>query len=87
MSPSIARSFPVPFAACPVPLGANAYSLNATLVPPAPVGFLTLGNTPSPSSSTLNDFDGTVASNAAIVPATPDGSVYAYASNATQLIR
>jgi hypothetical protein len=81
------RSFSLSSGACDLPPEARAYSLNATVVPRATLGFLTLwptGNT-IPPVSTLNSFDGTVTSNAAIVP-TADGSINAYATNETVLI-
>src|SRR5271165_448874 len=66
---------------------ARAYVLNATVVPVAPLGYLTLwpdgGN--QPAVSTLNALDGAVTSNMAIVP-TMNGSIDAFASNLTQLI-
>jgi hypothetical protein len=81
------RSFVVPLASCQIPNAAQAYSLNATVVPPAGLGFLTLwGNNPQPGVSTLNDSDASIVANAALVPAAGDGSVSAYASHATHLI-
>jgi len=46
-------------AECP---GANAYSLNATVVPPASLGFLSLWNAggAQPTVSTLNASDGSI---------------------------
>ena len=83
----VSRSFPVPSSTCGIPLGAQAYSLNATIVPSGTVGFLALyGGGSLPGVSTLNDSDASVVANAAIVPAAGDGSVSAYASNPTQLI-
>jgi hypothetical protein len=72
---------------CAVPLTAQAYIFNATVVPPAPLGFLSLWPDleAQPLVSTLNAYDGAVSSNMAIVPTT-DGSVDAYASSFTQLI-
>ena len=87
LSASQPRPFVVPDATCQVPNAARAYSLNATVVPPGPLGFLTLwGNSPQPGVSTLNDSDGTIVANAALVPAGSDGSVSAFASNSTHLI-
>jgi hypothetical protein len=60
---------------------------NATVAPPAPLGYLTLwpeGGAP-PVVSTLNALDGSLTSNMAIVPA--NGNVVsAFADNATYLI-
>ena len=73
--------------ACGVPVGAQAYVLNATVVPPAPLGFLTLWpqGTAQPVVATLSALDATVTSNLAIVPTT-NGSISTYAANPTQLI-
>jgi hypothetical protein len=72
---------------CGVPLGAQAFVLSATVVPPGPLGFLTLwpqGLT-QPLAATLNALDAAVTSNLAIVPST-NGSISAFASNPTHLI-
>ena len=66
---------------------AQAYVFNATVVPPGPLGYLTLwpdGGT-QPGVSTLNSLDGAITSNMAIVRTT-NGSIDAFASNLTQLI-
>jgi hypothetical protein len=66
---------------------AQAYVLNATVVPTGSLGFLTLwpaGQT-QPVVSTLNASDGVVTSNMAVVP-TMNGSIDAFSSSATQLI-
>jgi len=66
---------------------AQAYVLNATVVPSPSLGYLTLwaDGQPQPGVSTLNASDGRVASNMAIVP-TDNGKVDAFASGTTQLI-
>lgn len=71
---------------CNVP-DAQAYVMNATVVPTGKLDFLTLwpDGTPQPPVSTLKATDGLVASNMAIVSST-NGSIDAYASNPTQLI-
>ncbi len=53
--------------------------MNATVVPPAPFGFLTLWpqGTTQPLVSTLNAIDGAITSNMAIVPTT-NGSISAF---------
>jgi hypothetical protein len=73
--------------ACGVPKTAQAFVLNATVVPPAPLQYLTLwaDSQPQPYVSTLNSFDGAITSNMAIVP-TANGSIDAFASNASHLI-
>jgi uncharacterized repeat protein (TIGR03803 family) len=72
---------------CEVTGSARAYVFNATVLPVHNLGFLTLwpdGQT-QPTVSTLNAPDGAITSNMAIVP-TNNGSIDAYASQATQLI-
>lgn len=61
--------------------------LNATALPLAPLGYLTLwpDTEQQPQVSTLNAPDGAITSNMAIVP-TVDGSIDAYASGTTHLI-
>lgn len=82
------RSFTVPWGPCSVPISAKAYSFNATVVPPNPLGFLTLWPSGSgmPMVSTLNALDGSIVANAAIVPAGASGAVSAFASAATDLV-
>jgi hypothetical protein len=72
---------------CDAPSSAQSFVVNATVVPPGPLGFLTLwpqGAT-QPLVSTLNAIDGAVTSNMAIVP-TSNGLVSAFGSNPTQLV-
>jgi len=61
--------------------------LNATVVPPASLGFLTLwpNGAVQPLVSTLNAQDAAVTSNMAIVPTT-NGFINAFSSNATHLV-
>jgi len=72
---------------CSLPLTAQAYVLNATVVPTGPLGFLALwpDGQSQPVVSTLNAYDGAVTSNMAIVPTT-NGLVDSYASDLTQLL-
>ena len=72
---------------CGAPATAQAYVLNATVVPPGGLGFLTLWpqGAPQPLASTLNSFDGAVNSNMAIIPTT-NGLISAFASSPTHLI-
>ena len=72
---------------CGVPASAQAYVLNATVVPPGVLGFLTLWpqGTTQPLVSTLNASDGTVTSNMAIVP-TINGAISGFTSNASHLV-
>lgn len=73
--------------ACTLSASASAYVLNATVVPVQTLGYLSLwpGGESQPLVSTLNALDGSITSNMAIVPTT-NGSIDAYATNATQLI-
>ncbi len=82
------RDFAVPTSHCGVPANAQAYSLNATVVPAGPLGYLTLWPTGSaqPLVSTLNAPTGAVVANAAIVPAGSNGSISAFALNQTHLV-
>jgi hypothetical protein len=78
---------PVHGSVCAPPTAAQAYVLNATVVPSVALGYLTLwqGGGTQPLVSTLNSYDGAITSNMAIVP-TNDGSIDAFAINPTQLI-
>ncbi len=83
-----ARSFPVLSSSCNIPSVAQAYSLNFTVVPPGPLGFLTIWPTgmDRPLVSTLNAPTGTVTANAAIVPAGINGAISAYVTDNTDLV-
>jgi hypothetical protein len=72
---------------CLLPSSAAGYVLNATVVPPGPLGYLSLwpDGEQQPAVSTLNAYDAAVTSNMAIV-STTNGSIDSYASNLTQLI-
>jgi len=72
---------------CGIPSSAEAFVLNATVVPTGGLGYLTLWpeNEAQPLVSTLNADDGVIASNMAIVPTT-NGAIDAFSSNSTQLI-
>jgi hypothetical protein len=72
---------------CAVPSAAQAYVLNATVVPASDLGALSLypNGAPIPLASTLNADDLAVTSNMAIIPTT-NGLVNASASSATHLI-
>jgi hypothetical protein len=82
------RSFTVPSAACNIPSSAQAFSLNATVVPDGNLGYLSLWPTgqSQPLVSTLNSPRGLITANAAIVPAGTNGAVSAYVTNRTHLI-
>ncbi len=81
-------TLPILSSECHVPSDAQAYSLNFTLVPPGPVGYLTVyptGET-QPIVSTLNDPTGTVEANAGIAPAGSGGDINVFVTNATDLL-
>jgi len=85
--PIIALDIAVGASACGIPVSAQAYVLSLTVVPPGPLGFLTLWpqGQALPTASTLNATDGAITSNMAIVPTT-NGSISAFPSSPTHLI-
>lgn len=88
MTPSQTRGFPVPASACSIPSSAQAYSLNATVVPAGTLGYLTLWPAGGfqPLVSSLNSFDGSIVANAALVPAGTSGGIHAFVTDRTDLI-
>jgi len=82
------RNFALLSGGCSIPSTAQAYSLNFTVVPSGPLGFLSAWPTGEayPGVSTLNSIDGSVIANAAIVPAGTSGSITVVAGNPTDLI-
>ncbi|HUA58738.1 MAG TPA: nidogen-like domain-containing protein [Verrucomicrobiae bacterium] len=88
MTAGSVRSFVIPNSGCGIPANAQAYSLNITVVPPAPLTYLTAWPTgqTQPYVSTLNSFNGAVIANAAIVPAGAGGAISIFVSDATQVI-
>lgn len=72
---------------CNVPGSAQAFALSATVVPPAPLGYLTMWaqGQPQPQVATLNALDAAITSNLAIVPTT-NGSISVWATNLTHLV-
>jgi V8-like Glu-specific endopeptidase len=83
-----ARDIPIPQGACAIPSTATAFSLNITVVPSGPLGYLTVWPTgrPQPLVSTLNSFEGRVVANAATVPAGAGGSISVFVTNTTHVI-
>ena len=81
------RDVNVAGSACGIPVDAQAHIFNATVVPSAALGYLTLWpqGQSQPAVSTLNAVDGAVTSNLAIVPTT-NGSISAWATNPTHLV-
>jgi hypothetical protein len=82
------RGFTIPSSACNIPATANAYSVNATVVPHGFLGFLTAFpcGQPLPLASTLNATDGRVKAAAAIVPAGTNGGLCFFSTNDTELV-
>lgn len=82
------RSFALPQAGCGLPPAALVYSLNVTVVPSRPLGYLTIWPTgeDQPVASTLNSPDRRTKANAAIVVAGLNGAVSVYASDTTDVI-
>ena len=72
---------------CSAPASAQAYVLNATVVPPGPLDFLTMWNGvgQQPLVSTLNASDAAITSNMAITPA-HSGSVGAFVPQQSHLV-
>jgi hypothetical protein len=74
---------------CHVPLGAQAVSLNVTVVPLGPLAYLTVWPTgqDQPTTSLMNSLDGRIKANADIVlTGNQQGSVSVYAANATNVV-
>lgn len=73
---------------CSPPSAANAYVFNATVVPVGSLGYLTLwpDGQQQPVVSTLNATDGAITSNLAIVPASAQGKIDAFANGITNLL-
>ena len=67
---------------------AAAYSLNVTVVPPGPLGYVIIWPTGEnqPHVSTLNSVDGRVKANAAIVAAGSQRAVSVFVSNTTDVV-
>ncbi len=82
------QSFIIPqLGNCGIPATAAAYSLNVTVVPHGPLGYLTIWpqGEIQPYVSTMNSPDGRTKANAAIVPS-GNNSVSVYASDTTDVI-
>jgi hypothetical protein len=82
------RTFPILYSVCSIPPTAQAYSLNFTVVPDGPLGFLSAwpAGQSYPGVSTLNSTDGSVIANAAIVPAGTSGGITVVAGDPTDLV-
>ena len=83
------QSFPISSAGtCGALPSAAAYSMNVSVVPNGPLGYLTVwpAGQPRPLASTLNSLDGRIKANAAIIPAGASGEISVYATNTTNVI-
>ena len=83
------QSFPIPQeGGCNIPTTAAAYSLNVSVVPQGPLGYLTIWPTGQgrPVVATLNSIDGRIKADAAIVPAGTSGAVSVYVTHTTNVI-
>jgi sugar lactone lactonase YvrE len=81
------RDFTIPNGICGIPSTAQAYSLNAAMVPTGG-GWITLWPTgqPKPLAASVNSPDGRVKSDGAIVPAGTGGAISVYASVTTDVV-
>jgi hypothetical protein len=90
MGPGTTRTFPLSQGSCGLPAvpGAQAYSLNMTVVPQGVLGYLSTwpAGATQPVVSTLNALKGQIVANAAIVPAGGTGSIDVYVTNTTDVI-
>ncbi len=88
ISGETSRDFAIPQGNCGIPATAQAYALNATVVPRGPLSYLTIWPTGAarPTVSTLNSLDGRIKANAAIIPAGTSQAVSVYARNTTDVV-
>jgi len=88
MNAGSTRNFTIPNSSCNIPNTAQAYSLNMTVVPHAPLSYLTTWPTgqTQPVVSTLNSLDGGIVANAAIVPAGTSGAISVFVTGDTDVI-
>ena len=82
------RAFLVPMSGCNIPPVASAYSLNLTVVPHGPLGFVTVwpSGLDQPGVSTVNSFDGRVKANALIVPSGAAFGITVFATNTADIV-
>lgn len=73
---------------CNVPTGAAAYAATITVVPPAPLAFLTAWpeGRPQPNVSSTNSPAGRIVANSVIVPASPDGGIQLFTLDRSDVI-
>ncbi|HZI57962.1 MAG TPA: hypothetical protein VFF39_14365, partial [Verrucomicrobiae bacterium] len=82
------RTFPILTGPCNLPATAQAYSMNFTVAPKEPLGFLTTwpAGQPQPLVSTLNAGTGAVTANSAIVPSGSNGDISVFVTNNADLV-
>ena len=82
------RVFTIPLGACSIPSDAVAYSLNISVVPPGPLGYITVwpDGQSRPLAATLVDSTGLVLSNGAIIQAGASGAIDVFVSNTTHVV-
>ncbi|BDC48492.1 hypothetical protein F183_A08080 [Bryobacterales bacterium F-183] len=82
------RTFPVLSSPCGVPADAVAYSMNVTVVPQGPLGYLTIypAGEPRPVVSLLNSLDGRIKANSTVLRAGPNGGVTVFATGTTHVL-
>jgi hypothetical protein len=87
ISGNTSRDFTIPGSGCGIPATALGYSLNITVVPSGPLGFLTIwpSGQPRPGVMTLSS-DGRIKANAAITGAGTGGAVSVYVSDTSHVI-
>ncbi len=87
LAAGVSRDFNPAASSCGIPANALAYSLNLTVIPLTPLGYISIwpAGQPQPVVSTLNSFDGRIKANAAIVPAGPNGAFTLYATDPTHV--
>jgi len=85
---SATRTFPLLSSSCGISGAAQAYSLNMTVVPPGSLLYLSTwpAGQSQPVVSSLNDLQGQIVANAAIVPAGTSGGISVFVSDATNLV-
>lgn len=88
MAAGSTRSFPFLASSCGIPSDVSAYSINVTVLPQGPFGFLTLWPTGAnqPVVATLLSPAGQNIANAAIIAAGTNGAVNAYVTSPADLI-
>ena len=87
LAAGVSRDFNPVASSCGIPANAWAYSLNLTVIPLAPLGYISIwpAGQPQPVVSTLNSFDGRIKANASIVPAGLNGAFTVYATGPTHV--